>query len=309
MPQDTAFASAILQTLQYADIFDYPLTRQELHRYLIGRCAAPPDVACAVNALARSGAVSLSTDGYVSLPGRYAIAAERRRRAVLAAPMRRNARFYACLLAALPFVRMVALTGSLAMDNARDGDIDYLIVCAPGRLWLARGMAVVLVRMARWRGVHLCPNYLLSENALAVDARNLYAAHELVQMTPYYGRAVYERMRAVNVWVECYLPNAAAGPACETPLHPALSVFKWLGERMLGGRIGDALERWEMARKVRKLLAQAPPNADAVAFTPDVCRGFFGGYSRRVLAEFARRTRPACAPREEPAALAVPAAP
>lgn len=309
MPLDTSLTAAVLQTVHYADIFGYPLTRQELHRYLIGRRAAPSDVACAVRTLARSGGAEVSPDGYVSLPGRQAIIAERRLLAARAVPLRRQARFYARLLAALPFVRMVALTGSLAMDNARDGDIDYLIVCAPGRLWLARGMAVALVRLARLGGARLCPNYLLTENALALDARNLYAAHELVQMLPYYGHAVYGRMRAVNRWAAGYLPNvpAAAGP--EAPAHPVLMLLKRLGERLLGGRIGDSLERWEMTRKVHKLLAQAPPDADAVAFTPDVCRGFFGGYSRRVLAEFARRTCPAGALRAEPAAVPVPAAP
>src|SRR5437762_1928429 len=38
--QTSALVHAIVQTVAYADVFDYPLTTDEVHRYLIGRAAS-----------------------------------------------------------------------------------------------------------------------------------------------------------------------------------------------------------------------------------------------------------------------------
>jgi len=48
-------------------------------------------------------------------------------------------------------------------------DLDYLIVTAPGRLWTARALTIGLVRLARRAGRRVCPNYLLSTRALALE--------------------------------------------------------------------------------------------------------------------------------------------
>ena len=109
----------------------------------------------------------------------------------------------------------------------------------------------------------------------------------------FYGREVYCRMRQANAWVSRFLPNAD-GPRRaveEKALNAAGRVWKRAAERALGGRLGEAVERWEMTRKIKKLSAQVPAHEDGFRFTRDMCRGFFGGHSRRVLAQFDRRTR------------------
>lgn len=188
---------------------------------------------------------------------------------------------------------MVAVSGGLAMDNARDYDIDMLIVTAPGRLWLVRGLAVALVRLARLHGVKLCPNFLLTENALAIPDRDLYNAHEIVQMVPLYGLGTYRKMRALNAWTETFLPNAYASYPHITEVlgHPVGVVAKQFFERILRGKLGDYIERWEMTRKIKKLSTQVPADADTVHFSPDVCRGFFSGHGRRILKEYYSRTQ------------------
>src|SRR5512142_725449 len=184
---DDPVATAVLRTLTYADLFDYAMTPDEIFRFLIGVRASRAEVDAALNDHARLNGNVARIEGFLTLPNREMLAAARKRLHAAAARQLPRARFYARLLAYLPFVRMVAITGGLAMENARDGDSDYFLVTAPGRVWLVRGMAVALVRIARLFGDHLCPNLLLSTNALALSDQNLYTAHEIIQMIPLYG--------------------------------------------------------------------------------------------------------------------------
>ena len=286
-----ALAVAILKTLSYADLFDYALTREEVFRFLIGVRATRSEVDRALDDHSRLNGSVMRLDEFVTLPARQDLVAVRARWHAAACAQMPCARAYARILAYVPFVRMVALTGGLAMENARDNDIDLLIVTAPGRLWLVRGLAVALVRLARLRGDHLCPNFLLTENALTIPDENLYTAHEIVQMIPLYGLTVYSRFRKQNSWTVDYLPNAnePIHLGAERPLSRVGSLLKLILERALGGATGDQLEHWEMQRKIRKLTNHVPSTADSVTFSADVCRGFFSGHRRRTLLEFDAR--------------------
>jgi len=236
---------AILQTLIYADIFDYPLTPGEVHHFLIGACASTDGVQAALDLSPRLLAHTTRTNGYVMLRDRQAIGALRDERRRASAALWPRARRWAGVLGCLPFVRMVAVTGALALDNAPAGDdVDYLIVTAPGRVWLARGLAVLVVRVARLRGVGLCPNYVLAETALVQARRDLYVAHDLAQMVPLMGQTVYAAMRSANNWTLRFLPNAHGPWRQEADLAPGggLGGLKRLAEALLGGGLGDRLE-------------------------------------------------------------------
>jgi hypothetical protein len=148
------------------------------------------------------------------LPGRGASGAIRQGRAAAAAALWTRAIYYGVRIAALPFVRMVAVTGALAVDNCEPGDdLDYLIVTEPGRLWLCRAIIIALVRLAQRRGDVICPNYLLSERALVLDSRSLYTAREVAQMVPLTGLAIYqrkERRGRRNPLTKMYGPSVAS---------------------------------------------------------------------------------------------------
>lgn len=283
---------AVLRTVLYADIFDYPLTSVEIHRYLIGHRASADEVTAAIGADGLASRLS-SRDGYYALRERPAIVATRQERERASARLWRQARAWAGGLAALPFVRMVAVTGALAMDNApAEDDIDLLIVAAPGRVWLARALCVALVRLARLAGVRLCPNYLLSTAALVQDQQDLYIAHELAQMVPLAGHALYAEMRAANAWTRRFLPQADRPRRLEpdrTPRGLRLRLQRF-GERLLGGRLGDRLEAWERARKQRKFAPAARTSAAAL-LDADRVKGHFDDHGRRVLAAYHERLR------------------
>ncbi len=280
---------AILDTVAYADIFQYPLTPSEIHRYLIGVKAAMPKVCAALDHMQSQEGLLDSLDGYYTLPSRAGLVSVRQKRRQAAARMWPQAIHYGKLISYLPFVRMVAVTGSLSMDNV-DGraDLDYLIITRRGRLWLTRAMVVLLVRWAARQGRVICPNYFLSDASLALQERNLFTAHELVQMVPISGLSVYLQMRRLNGWVTDYLPNLS--DAWQIAMDPGAkpAVFQRIGEMILQAPIFDRLERWEMSRKLRKF-GQLAGNHLETNFSADVCKGHFDGHENRTMEAFRER--------------------
>ncbi|MGZ9223643.1 MAG: hypothetical protein ACXW4Q_16180, partial [Anaerolineales bacterium] len=200
---------SVFHTLAYADIFDYPLTASEVHRYLTAAKASREEVARVL----LDASLFAQVDDYFTLRGREHIVETRKRRAIIAAQLWPKAVRYGRMIAMLPFVRMVAVTGSLAMKNADEGnDVDYMIVTAPNRLWTCRALSLLLARLAKLEGVNLCPNYLVTTNALELKERSLYVAHELAQMIPLAGMKTYREIRRLNLWIHDYLPNALMEP-------------------------------------------------------------------------------------------------
>jgi hypothetical protein len=287
-PGRAALERAIVQAVAYADVFDYPLTADEIHRYLIG----VPASRGTVRALLGNGKPGvLSRRGrYFTLEGRESAVETRRARASVAADYWRRAIRYGHTMGNLPFVRMVAVTGALAMDNIADGDIDYLVVTEPGRLWLCRALIIGLVRAVGLKGTQLCPNYFLSEQALVLTERTLFTAHEVTQMVPLSGMPTYERLRALNRWTDMYLPNATGAPHRVAPVEPSLRRARQLVEGTLRSRLCSPLERWEMTRKIHKFAKRGHGHLEA-AFGPDWCKGHFGDHGQLTLSKYEERMR------------------
>src|SRR5215831_16659880 len=287
-PSRATLEHAIVQTVAYADVFDYPLTADEIHRYLIGVSAGRGTVrACLQDHTPRE---LVRAGRYFTLAGREAAIETRKLRAASATDYWHRAVHYGRRMSNLPFVRMVAVTGGLAMDNMADGDIDYLVITEPGRLWLCRALIVGLVRMAALRGTELCPNYFLSERAMVLNERNLFTAHEVTQMVPLTGMATYQQLRSLNRWTDGFLPNASGAPRRVSVVEPGRQRTRGLVEGTLRSRVCSPLERWEMNRKMRKLSSRGNGHAEA-AFGPDWCKGHFGDHGQATLARYAERLK------------------
>lgn len=287
-----ALERAILKTLLYSDLFDYPLTLEEVAHYLSGVPSTADEVrAC----LARTRCLAdrvVELDGYLALRGREGLIARRLDRAAASDRLWRRARRFVRVLGLLPFVRMVAITGALSMNNSGAGDdIDVLIVTAPDRVWLTRAFAVALVYAGKLGGDTLCPNYVISERALSLERHTLFVAHEFVQMVPVYGREVYDRMCAANCWIQTILPNAVRPGWSGPDQQPGLigRSFKRSIEHLLSGRLGASLEAWEMRRKIHKFQRKlGRPDGEAI-LDRDHVKGHFDDYGGPVMRLYAER--------------------
>lgn len=277
----------ILRAVWYGDVFDHPLRSAEVHRYLVGVSGGPDEVDSAIQTLVGQRRLE-EHDGFFFVPGRRDLVTLRRRRARGAARLWPEARKYGRRIARLPFVRMVAVTGSLARDSAEPGgDVDYLVVTEPDRLWVARALVGLLTRVARRRGIVLCANYFLSERALEIPERNLYTAYELAQMVPLVGPCVYMRMVEENGWIAEHLPNSQ--PLLVAEVHE--SSRGWLRrvvEILLRTPPGGWLDRLERVRKRRNALGRGQDLSEA-RFEPDCFKGHFDGHGRRTLDSYRSR--------------------
>jgi hypothetical protein len=284
--------SALLRTLLYSDLFDYPLTPAEVAHYLIGVPSTADEVrACLAHTHYLNGRI-IEINGYLALRGREAVIARRLGRAASSDRLWARARRFVRVLRLLPFVRMIAITGSLSMKNSAAGDdIDVLIVTAPDRVWLTRAFAIALVYAGKLCGDILCPNYVISERALALDKHTLFVAHEFVQMVPVYGLAVYHRMCAANLWIQSMLPNAVR-PEWDEPDRqpgPMGRGLKRIAERLLSGHPGDKLEAWEMRRKLRRFQNQLGKLDGDAILDRDHVKGHFDDYGEPVMRLYAER--------------------
>lgn len=276
---------AILHTVIYADLFDFPLTAREIHRYLIGYAAPASLVEERLEHDSRLRDRLGRVPPFWFLIGRDNLVPVREERERSSRILWESALRYGQVLASLPYVRMLALTGSLAMNNAQSAmdDIDYLLATRRQRVWLSRALAISVVRWARHRGVHLCPNYVMAENDLNIGEPSLFAAHELAQMVPLCGHGPYRQVFERNPWVFGYLPNFA-------PYEATISRVGWVArhgqraaELLLRGSLGNAIERRERDHKIPRLRQEAAMRGSKGAvFTADLCKGHMDDHAALV---------------------------
>jgi len=203
----------ILKTLVYADIFDYPLTFNQLKKFLITSQKKDFKIGdVKLKEIAEKG-------NYFFLRGREKIVKERKRKEKYADRKLKIAQQVVRVLRLIPFIKMVAVTGNLAMRNAnQEDDIDFLIITQRKRLWLSRFFAVVLLELLGKRRRpeekevkdKICLNMFLDEDHLEMSEKqqNLFSAHEILQLKSLYEKdKFYDKFLDQNRWVKKFLAN------------------------------------------------------------------------------------------------------
>ncbi len=273
-----SLSRAALEALAYSDIFDHPLRFDELHRYLPIRADAN-ELKIALDSFNEQ---IKFRDGFYFLVGRDEIVDIRKEREARSKKLLPIALQYGRILGSLPFVRMVALTGSLAVLNiSKNADFDYMLVAAKGRVWTARAFALLFNRMVRPFGHTICPNLIVSESALEWSQHDLYSARELIQMIPIAGMDVYRDVMDANSWIAEFVPQSSlCDSRAKTATDPrgalrgvATTIKRFL-EFLLSGKLGDYFESWEMTRKIARFSKQ-PGFGEETIFTSEVCQGNF----------------------------------
>lgn len=209
---------AVLRTLIYADIFDYPMKVWEIQKWIIGRKATFKQVEKTLEKMYQVSRIKYYGD-YYFLKGRRGLVKERVARQKISERLLKQARLISQIFKIIPWIKLVGVSGSLAMENAdKNSDIDLFIITEKNKLWICRlGLLGILELLGkrRKRGENekqasgkICINLLLEEDSLAQKDKNIYLAHEVLQMRVLWQRGgVYSKFLEENEWVFKYLPN------------------------------------------------------------------------------------------------------
>jgi hypothetical protein len=120
-------------------------------------------------------------------------------------------------LSLIPTIKLIGMSGTLAMKNCqRNDDIDVFVIAQKGLAWTTRFLtACFLIILGVYRNKNskqyrdkICLNLILSEDRMLFETQDLFTAHEIVQLLPVFERdGTYRKFLAANQWVKKFLPN------------------------------------------------------------------------------------------------------
>jgi predicted nucleotidyltransferase len=193
----------------YHNLFDYALSLGDLIRWR-----------------ANDGINNIDSDtqifhknGHFFLEGKESLIYQRLLRKRISAKKLEIAKKAAKVISFLPSIKMVGVTGSLAMENStEESDIDLMIVTSEKNLWTSRFLVYFLLRLVGFNlrkpfekaeKDKLCLNIWLDEGNLVWRERNLYTAHEIAQIVILINKDnTYERLLSKNRWILNFWPNS-----------------------------------------------------------------------------------------------------
>lgn len=250
--QLSRMARAVVRVLLYYDIWEYPLTAVEAHRMMQEQICTVEEVERELESLRNAGLVH-QLGQYWAVSPLEGQPAKRQRGNLLCQERMRTARRYSRLIASFPWVRAVCLSGSISkgyMDE--EADIDYFIITAPGRLWLARTLLIlfkktVLLNSRR----NFCVNYFVDTDHLAIQDHNLFTATEAATLVPVVGGEWYQRFVEANPWLGATFPNWQPREVKDC-LPGRRRGLKWMQEVFTPGFVARGLDTWCMNRTRRR---------------------------------------------------------
>lgn len=173
----------------------------------------------------------------------------------LAAKKMKSAGKISRFIAWFPFVRGVMISGTLSKGvMTPDADIDFFIITAPGRLWVARTSLVFFKKLFLLNShKFFCVNYFVDTDSLEIEDKNLFTASEVAFLLPMVNREVYQKFTEVNQWAKIDYPGFPFREAAMIqPFRRSwvAIVMEWFLAGKLGEKLDDKLlkltfNRWK----------------------------------------------------------------
>ena len=213
-PSDlTDLGTDLRKVFEVSALLDYPFTFDEVVNYFL---PSRNITGIELRSLISNGDLDIPfqiQDGYLFTRPSQSSVSRLEREQFSSEKLRSASKFATMLTRLIPFVRTIAVTGSVAYGSARKwDDIDLFLVTQKNRLWISVFMALMMVRVSKLLGLeaaHLlafCLSYVHDEEGFREDASrnqiNPLFARELLRAKPIAGKEEYGKILKVNNWVQ-----------------------------------------------------------------------------------------------------------
>jgi hypothetical protein len=257
----------VLTTLTYYDVLDYPMTVFEVWKYLTrvnGEEAANEEGVSLLDVSKELEGEALKrfvrkNHGFYFLRGRENLVEQRLERNKIAEKKIKIAKRVAKFLRFVPFVRMVAVTGRLAMKNTeKKSDLDFLVVLKNRRIFTGRLLVTLAVHLLGKRRYgrkiedRVCLNHFLSKNYLKISLEDIFSSSEYYFILPLFGQKTFRKFKERNSWIKKYKINYFSHESANLKNIPDsfwAKNFRKFGEKILGfDFIEKKLRKWQLQR-------------------------------------------------------------
>jgi hypothetical protein len=224
-------SESILKTLSYFDIFNTPLTREEIYRWTWEyKNKNYADFISKLDELKERKIIGYKHGYYFLLapsepsevgPGRAAIINKRQRNIPIIEEKMKIAKRACKKLRWIPFLEAVFVCNTVAGGGVKKAsDIDVFIIIKKGRLWLSRFLTTLALSFFRLRRTKkniankICLSFYVTNDALDLSSvkitdPDIYLIYWIDNLIPIYDPKNYrKKIRHKNQWVKKYIPNA-----------------------------------------------------------------------------------------------------
>jgi hypothetical protein len=282
----------ILSTVTYYDGMDYPMTSFEIWKYLTAisnnnDMTETTSLVDVVNELESDNLKKFIEKfrGFYFLRDRKDLVGKRLAKNKIANQKIRITLNVVKWLRFVPYVRMVAITGSLAMKNTeKSSDLDLLVVLKHGRIFTGRMLVTGVVHFLGKRRYgkkiinRVCLNYFITNKSLEITLKDLFSASEYSFILPVFGWHNFQEFQKANNWIKKYKTNFQLD---EVPNLKFLSEtfftyrLRLVGEMLLNfDFVENALKKWQSRRiaddpRTKKEGSMVVANDEMLVFLPE----------------------------------------
>jgi glycosyltransferase involved in cell wall biosynthesis len=292
--QSSSLRIKILQSISYFDVFNHPLAKEEISNLCNGN---EGEFGYELDELVKEQ-ICYAFDNYYSLSKNVAeLVSTREKKEIEAQKYIKKLPYYAKIIRSFPFVRAIAISGSLSKNIMHDdGDIDYFIITAKGRLWISRTLLVLFKKVFLFNSrKYFCVNYFVDEDNLKIVDENIFTAVEIAYMLPVYNSPLINKLKDTNAWVQDYFPDFKLTMAIDA-VPAEKKCYKKCIERLFRDIYGDRVDLFFMKITFKRWVKKFKHfNASKFELTMRTNRGISKhhpqDYQNKVLKEYQYRLK------------------